>query len=462
MLTKVLIANRGEIAVRIIRTCRRLGIKTVSVYSKIDAASLHVSLADEAYCLGDEWAYLDIEKIVSVALKSRSEAVHPGYGFLSENAAFSQACRKAGLIFIGPSPEIIGVLGDKIRARNAVAKLGIPVLPGVTVSHNSKHNLYDIARQIGYPLLVKASAGGGGKGIALVKEPEELPSTIENVALLAKKFFTDDRVYLEQLIPNCSHIEFQILADSHGNVVHLGERDCSIQRKNQKLIEETPSPKLKFWQRREMSKAAVSIAKEFGYTGLGTVEFLVDLLGNFFFIEMNTRLQVEHPVTEMVSGLDLVAEQIRLACGERLGLNQNNIKLTGWAVECRINAEDPVTFLPCPGKIHRFHSPSGPWVRVDSHIYNGYEVPWAYDSLLGKIITWGKNRKEAISRMECALSEFSVEGLVTNIPFHLLVMRNRRFLSGEYTTRCARQLFSQLLREGMLEELKTFQLPQEG
>ncbi|MGB9846783.1 MAG: acetyl-CoA carboxylase biotin carboxylase subunit [Desulfotomaculales bacterium] len=459
MLTKILIANRGEIAVRIIRTCRRLGIKTVAIYSEIDAASLHVSLADEAYCLGDEWAYLDIEKIVSVALKSRSEAVHPGYGFLSENAAFSRACLEAGLIFIGPSPEIIGILGDKIRARNAVARLGIPVLPGFPVGNDNAHNLYDTARQIGYPLLVKASAGGGGRGIALVRTPEELPSTIENVALLAKKFFSDGRVYLEQLIPNCSHIEYQILADSYGNVVHLGERDCSIQRRNQKLIEETPSPKLKFWQRREMSKAAVSIVKEFGYTGLGTVEFLVDLLGNFFFIEMNTRLQVEHPVTEMVCGLDLVAEQIRLACGERLGFNQNNVKLTGWAIECRVNAEDPVTFLPCPGKIHRFHSPSGPWVRVDSHVYSGYEVPWAYDSLLGKIITWGKDRKEAVSRMECALGEFSVEGLVTNVPFHLLVMRNRRFLSGEYTTRCARRLFSQLLREGMLEELKAFQFP---
>jgi len=459
VITKLLVANRGEIAVRIIRTCKKMGIKTVAVYSEIDAASLHVLLADEACCLGEELAYLDLDKIVAAALECGAEAVHPGYGFLSENAAFSRACREAGLIFIGPSPEAVAMLGDKIKARNVVARLGVPVLPGVLVDLNDQESIYPVVQRIGYPLLVKASAGGGGKGIALVKEPGELLPTIRDVAGFAKKFFQDDRVFLEQLIPNCSHVEYQILADNYGNVVHLGERDCSIQRRNQKLIEEAPSPKLNFWQRREMSQAAVKIAKEMGYTGLGTVEFLVDLLGNFFFIEMNTRLQVEHPVTEMITGLDLVEEQIRIACGEYLGYNQNNLKFDGWAVECRINAEDPVSFLPSPGKISRFHGPAGPGVRVDSHVYSGYEVPWVYDSLLGKVITWGRNRKEAIARMECALRELVVEGVVTNIPFHLLVMRNRRFLNGEYTTRCARQLFSKLSREGIREELKSLCLP---
>ncbi len=459
MVTKLLVANRGEIAVRIIRTCKKMGIKTVAVYSEIDATSLHVLLADEAYCLGEELAYLDIERIVATALKCGADAVHPGYGFLAENAHFSRACREAGLIFIGPSPEAVAMLGDKINARSMVARLGVPVLPGAMVNFNDKEFFFTIARQIGYPLLVKASAGGGGKGIALVKQPDELLSTIRDVSSFSKKFFQDDRVYIEQLIPNCSHIEFQILADNYGNVVHLGERDCSIQRRNQKLIEEAPSPKLNFWQRREMSQAAVKIAKEMGYTGLGTVEFLVDLLGNFFFIEMNTRLQVEHPVTEMITGLDLVEEQIRIACGEYLGYHQNDLKFDGWAIECRINAEDPVTFLPSPGKISRFHSPAGPWVRMDSHVYSGYEVPWAYDSLLGKVIAWGRNRKEAISRMDYALRELVVEGVVTNVPFHLLVMRNRRFLNGEYTTRCARQLFSKLSREGILETLETLKLP---
>ncbi len=460
MISKILIATRGEIAVRIIRTCKKLGIKTVAVYSEIDSASLHVFMADESYCLGDELSYMDTDKIVSAALKSGAQAIHPGYGFLSENAGFSRACREAGLIFIGPSPEVVATLGDKIRARSTAARLGVPVLPGIeAVCEINNEKLYKAAQNIGYPLLVKASAGGGGRGISIATDPGSLFSIVEDVASLAKKYFKDNNVYLEKLIPNCSHVEIQILADSHGNVIHLGERDCSIQRRNQKLIEETPSPKLNFWQRKELCKAAVKIAKEVGYAGLGTVEFLVDSLGNFFFIEMNTRLQVEHPVTEMVASIDLVEEQIRVARGEPLGYGQGDIELKGHAIECRINAENPVTMLPCPGKVHRFHMPGGPWTRVDSHVYAGYEVPWVYDSLIAKIIVWGRNRKDAISRMEHGLKEFVIEGIHTNIPFHVLVMQNRRFMKGEYSTRCAKQLFSRIARQGLIEYPDGLKLP---
>ncbi len=447
MFKKVLIANRGEIAVRIIRACRELGLETVAVYSEADRTALHVRYADEAYLIGPapvQESYLRWERIVDVAIRAGAEAVHPGYGFLAENAAFAQACQEAGLIFVGPNPQTIRLMSDKMAARRTVKAAGVPVAPGTDYGL-SDEELIAAAERLGYPLLIKPAHGGGGKGMRIVESPQEMPRALAIARRESKAVFGDDILYLEKIVEGARHIEFQILADSFGNVIHLGERECSIQRRHQKLIEEAPSKALDEELRRRMGEAAIKVARAVGYVNAGTVEFLLDKDKNFYFIEMNCRLQVEHPVTEMVTGIDIVKEQLRIASGRRLRYGQDDVRLRGWAIECRIMAEDPYNdFLPSPGRITGLYEPSGPGVRVDSGVYEGFEVPLYYDSLIGKLIAWGETRGEAILRMRRALDEYRIVGIKTNIPFHQQIVNDTRFISGRFDTRFVEHRFSMI------------------
>jgi acetyl-CoA carboxylase biotin carboxylase subunit len=436
--SKVLIANRGEIAVRIIRACRELGIRTVAVFSQADADALHVQLADEAVCIGPPQAgqsYLKVARIISAAEITGAEAIHPGYGFLAENPQFAEVCEGCGIRFIGPPAASIQMMGDKAAARRAAAAHGVPVLPGSQHPVRDLEDAKRMARDIGYPVIIKASAGGGGKGMRVVMAPEGLESALAMAAAEAAAAFGDAAVYLERFLPDPRHVEIQILVDGNGHGVHLGERDCSIQRRHQKLLEEAPSPALSDAMRQAMGRAALSVAQAAGYRNAGTVEFLLDERGEFFFMEMNTRIQVEHPVTEMVTGLDLVKAQLRIAAGEPLPITQADVRLSGHSLECRINAEDPDRFLPSPGRVTNFRPPGGPGVRMDSHAYIGYVIPPYYDSLLGKVIAHGHDREEAIARMQRALDEMVVQGVQTTIPFHQKVLRHPGFLAGRTSTR---------------------------
>ncbi|HQJ27558.1 MAG TPA: acetyl-CoA carboxylase biotin carboxylase subunit [Thermoleophilia bacterium] len=438
MFDKVLIANRGEIAIRVIRACRELGVGTVAVYSEADADCLHVHYADEAVCIGPPSAaqsYLVMPALVQAALQTGAEAIHPGYGFLAERAEFSALCREHGIKFIGPSPESIGLMGDKATARATMTAAGVPVTPGSEGIIGNAAEAEVVARDLGVPLMVKASGGGGGKGIRIVKDLSELGSAVRQAQAEAEAAFGNGAVYVEKYIGAPRHVEIQVLADGRGHGVHLGERDCSIQRRHQKLIEEAPSPAVDADLRAEMGAAAVAAALAADYEGAGTVEFLLDRDGSFYFMEMNTRVQVEHCVTEMVSGVDIVKTGIRIAAGEGLPLRQEDIELEGHAIEFRINAEDPAQgFMPSPGVVTRWAPPGGPWVRLDSHVYQGYAVPPFYDSLLGKLIVWGRDREEALARSRWALDQFLVDGVKTVIPFHRRVLDHPLFMAGEVTT----------------------------
>jgi acetyl-CoA carboxylase biotin carboxylase subunit len=449
MFNKVLIANRGEIAVRIIRACRELGMQTVAVYSEADRQALHVRYADEAYLLGpapSRESYLRSDKIIAIAKKSGAGAVHPGYGFLAERADFSQACEDEGLAFIGPKPSSIAAMGDKAVARATVAASGVPVVPGTEGEGSlSDEQLLAVAPKVGFPLLVKATAGGGGKGMREVNSLDEMPSLLQSARREAEASFGDGNVYLEKLVEGARHIEIQILADNDGQVLHLGERECSMQRRHQKLLEESPSPFVGDDEdlRQRMGEVAVRAAQAVDYVNAGTIEFLLDKDKNFFFLEMNTRLQVEHPVTETVTGVDIVKDQIRIARGRQMRHTQEDIQLSGWAIECRINAEDPYNnFLPSTGRITHMLIPTGPGVRVDTGVYPGFEISPYYDSLISKLIVRGETRGEAILRMRRALEEYKIVGVRTNIPFHQHLMDSPRFMGGQYDTRFVEERFS--------------------
>jgi acetyl-CoA carboxylase biotin carboxylase subunit len=434
---KILIANRGEIAVRIIRACKELGIKTVAVYSDVDKDSMHTKLADESICIGpasSAQSYNNIPSILTSAEITDSEAIHPGYGFLSENPHFAEACLTSGITFIGPSPESIRLGGDKAKARQVMKRRGVPVVPGSEGAVVSEEATLKIAKKIGFPVIIKASAGGGGRGMRVVQSEEELDKLYFMAQREALTAFGNGELYVEKYIPEMRHIEVQIIADTRGNVLHLGERDCSIQRRHQKLIEESPSPIATEKFRKKIGEYAVKAARAIKYKNAGTVEFIVDSEGNIYFMEMNTRLQVEHPVTEYVSGIDIVKEQIKVAAGFPLEWKQTQIKLAGHAIECRINAEDPERFIPCPGKITFMSLPGGPGVRVDTAAYNGCVIPSHYDSLVAKLIVHGRDRAEAISRMKRALDEFIIEGIKTTIPFHKRVLNDPDFYNGTFTT----------------------------
>ncbi|AOY84239.1 acetyl-CoA carboxylase biotin carboxylase subunit [Moorena producens JHB] len=436
--SKILIANRGEIALRIIRTCEEMGIPTVAVHSTIDQHALNVQLADEAVCIGDppsSKSYLNIPNIISAALTRNATAIHPGYGFLSENARFAEICADHQISFIGPTPEAIRAMGDKSTAKETMQRAGVPTVPGSDGLVSSEQEAHAIARQIGYPVMIKATAGGGGRGMRLVQEDSQLIKLFQAAQGEAQAAFGNGGVYIEKFIQRPRHIEIQILADSHGNAIHLGERDCSIQRRHQKLLEEAPSPVLDPELRAKMGNAAVMAAKSINYVGVGTVEFLLDASGEFYFMEMNTRIQVEHPVTEMITGLDLIAEQIKIAQGEELSLTQDQVTLKGHAIECRINAEDPDHgFRPQPGRISAYLPPGGPWVRMDSHVYPDYEIPPYYDSLIGKLIVWGPTRDAAIQRMKRALRECAITGVSTTLTFHQKILETPAFLEGQVYT----------------------------
>lgn len=435
---KILIANRGEIAVRIIRACRELGIETVTVFSDADTDSMHVRLADEAVCIGPanpQLSYLNIPAILSAAEITDSEAVHPGYGFLSENAQFADACVKSGIAFIGPTPENIRSGGNKSKARQLLKKKGVPVVPGSDGIVKSVDAALKLAKKIGFPVILKASSGGGGRGMRIVEHQDELENAYNTAQRESQTAFGSDDLYLEKYIPEMRHIEVQILADNYGNVIHLGERDCSIQRRHQKLIEESPSPGINPRFRKKICDHAVKAAKAFKYRNAGTIEFIVDMSNNVYFMEINTRVQVEHPVTEAITGFDIIKEQILLAAGSKLDFKQNSVKFAGHAIECRINAEDPKSFVPSPGKINFFYQPGGPGVRVDTAAYSGWTVPSSYDSLIAKLIVKGKDRAEAIQRMRRALSEFLVAGIKTSIPFQQRVLDTEDFSEGEISTR---------------------------
>ncbi len=437
MFRKILIANRGEIALRIIRACRELGIETVAIHSDVDVRSLHVQHADESICVGpapSAQSYLSVSSILSACEITDAEAVHPGYGFLAENPEFADICESSGITFIGPSSDNIRLMGNKAEARKTMRNAGLPVIPGSDGVVETEKEAVKVARQIGFPVMIKASSGGGGKGMRVVHTEASLPHLFSMARAEAAASFHDASVYIERYIEKPRHIEVQVLADDAGHVVHLGERDCSIQRRHQKLIEESPSPSLDPETRRKIGEAAVHATQAVGYKSAGTVEFILDEDGTFYFMEMNTRIQVEHSVTEMVTGVDLIKEQIRIASGEGLQFKQEDIHLAGHAIECRINAEDPETFAPCPGKIGAFIPPGGPNVRVDTALYSGYHVPAHYDSLLAKLIVRGGNRDEAIAIMKRALDEFVIQGIRTTIPFHRKVMRTPEFLSGEFYT----------------------------
>lgn len=444
--SKILIANRGEIALRILRTCEEMGIATVAVHSTVDRTALHVQLADEAVCIGEpssSKSYLNIPNIIAAALTRNATAIHPGYGFLAENARFAEICADHDIAFIGPTPHAMRSMGDKSTAKETMQRVGVPTVPGSDGLLSDEKEALELARKIGYPVIIKATAGGGGRGMRLVREDSELPKLFAAAQGEAEAAFGNPGVYLEKFIERPRHIEIQILADNYGNVIYLGERDCSIQRRHQKLLEEAPSSFITPKLRQKMGTAAVKAAKSINYTGAGTVEFLVDQSGNFYFMEMNTRIQVEHPVTEMITGLDLIAEQIRIAQGEKLSLTQNQVILQGHSIECRINAEDPEhNFRPHPGRISGYLPPGGNGVRIDSHVYTDYEIPPYYDSLIGKLIVWGPDRPTAILRMKRALREFAITGVPTTIGFHQKILENPEFIRGEIYTNFVEKMMS--------------------
>ena len=445
MFSKILVANRGEIAVRVIRACKELGIRTVAIYSEADEAALHVRLADEAVCVGpasSARSYLNIPNIMSAALLTGAESIHPGYGYLAERARFAEICEDHGIEFIGPKPWTIEIMGDKAAAKKAMEAAGVPVITGSDGPVESDNEALRVAREIGYPVIVKAATGGGGKGMRVVHCQEDFLRALNLARAEADAAFGNGEVYIEKFIDKPRHVEIQIAADRHGNVVHLGERECSLQRRQQKILEEAPCIALTPKLRQAMGEAAVAGAKAVEYVNTGTVEFLVDQDGQFYFMEMNTRIQVEHPVTEMITGIDLVKEQLRIAAGERLSFSQDDVTLRGHAIECRINAENPEAgFIPSPGVISAYHAPGGMGVRVDSSIYPGWEVSPFYDPMIAKIIAWGRNREEAIARMEAALSEMVIEGIATSIPFHLELLRDEGFRSGKFHTKYIEEEF---------------------
>ncbi|MFZ1398629.1 MAG: acetyl-CoA carboxylase biotin carboxylase subunit, partial [Candidatus Promineifilaceae bacterium] len=449
---KLLIANRGEIAMRILRACHELGISTVAVFSDADRHALHVRYATEAYHIGPSPArdsYLRMDKIIEIAKLSGAEAIHPGYGFLSERAEFAQMCVDNGIVFVGPPPEAIRIMGDKQTARDTAVAAGVPIVPGA--SAGTDEELIEAAKNVGFPLLVKASAGGGGKGMRPVHKSVDLPDALAAARREAKAAFGDDTVYLERLIENGRHIEIQVLADMHGNVIHLGERECSLQRRHQKVIEESPSFVVDEELRQRMGEIAVAAAKAVDYVSAGTIEFLLDRDKNFYFLEMNTRVQVEHPITELVTGVDIVQEQLRIARGRRLRFKQEDIKMKGWAIECRINAEDPYNnYLPSTGMITVSRLPTGPGVRVDTGVFPGYEITPYYDSMISKLICYGETRGEAILRMRRALEEYRIMGVKTNIPFHQHMMDSHRFLTGQFDTHFVEERFKMSDREAPL------------
>ena len=445
MFSKILIANRGEVALRVIRACKELGIRTVAVYSQPDINSLHVKFADEAICIGSAAAansYLNIPSIISAAEITDVEAIHPGYGFLAEDAHFAEICDSCKIKFIGPTPQNIRLMGDKMAAKDSAKKAGVPTIPGSKAVVKTKEEALKVAKEMRYPVIVKAAAGGGGKGMRVCHNDVRLISALLTAQREAEAAFGNPDVYIEKYIEKPRHVEIQILGDKYGHVIHLGERDCTIQRRHQKLIEETPSPALDSKLRKKMSEAAVKCAKSIGYVNAGTVEFLLDEDGSYYFMEMNTRIQVEHPITEAVTGIDLVKEQMRIACGEKIDHKQDDIKFNGCAIECRINAEDPDNdFMPSPGKILTFNAPGGRGVRLDTHVYQGYEISPYYDSMIGKLIVHGKDRTEAISICKRALEEFVVEPIKTTIPFHKRVMASSAFIRGRFSTDFVERLF---------------------
>ncbi|MGI9861196.1 acetyl-CoA carboxylase biotin carboxylase subunit [Moorella naiadis] len=447
MFKRVLVANRGEIAVRIIRACRELDIETVAVYSEADRGALHTRLADKAVCIGPAPAnrsYLHIPSIIAAAQMSGADAIHPGYGFLAENPYFAEMCATSGITFIGPSPRAMQLMGDKATARSTMIAAGVPVVPGSAGVIKDLDQALATAREIGYPVLIKASAGGGGRGMRVAQGPRELRQAVQTAQREAEAAFGDSQVYLEKYIEEPRHIEFQIIGDGEGQIIHLGERDCSLQRRNQKILEEAPSVALTPELRQEMGELALKAARAADYYSTGTVEFLLDKYGRYYFIEMNTRIQVEHPVTEAITGIDLVQEQIKVAAGAPLGLRQEDIQIRGHALECRINAEDPAyNFRPAPGRIERYHAPGGFGIRVESAVYNGYTISPYYDSLIAKVIAWAPEREMAINRMSGALKEMVIEGVPTTIPFHLQIMGNAFFRRGEiYTNFIQRRLMA--------------------
>ncbi|MEG0774032.1 acetyl-CoA carboxylase biotin carboxylase subunit [Clostridium sp.] len=438
MFKKILIANRGEIAVRIIRACREMGIQTVAIYSEADRDALHTQLADEAVCVGpapSRESYLNEKNILSATILKGAEAIHPGFGFLSENPKFAKMCEECNINFIGPSSDNIENMGNKSRAKEIMIEAKVPVVPGSKGIVKDEKEAVKVANSIGFPIMIKASAGGGGKGIRIVRDPKDVIKEFNTAKSEAKVSFNDDSMYIEKFVEKPRHIEIQLLGDSHGNVVYLGERECSVQRRNQKVLEEAPSVVLTEKLRKEMGETAVRAAKAIGYKNAGTIEFLVDKDLNFYFMEMNTRIQVEHPVTEMITGIDLIKEQIRVAYGEALSFKQEDIVLRGHAIECRINAENPYkNFMPSPGEIKSLLIPGGNGVRLDSGVYQGYKIPSVYDSMVGKLIVHGKDRDEAINKMKRALSEFIIEGIHTNIDLHLEILSNEKFISGDFDT----------------------------
>ena len=438
MLNKVLIANRGEIAVRIIRACREMNIKTVAIYSDIDKDSLHTKLADEAICVGSAApakSYLNVKNILEAANVTGADGIHPGFGFLSENAKFAKMCTESNIKFIGPSAEVINLMGNKTNAKQLMKDAGVPTVPGSDGKLNSLEEAKKVAKKVGYPVMLKASSGGGGKGIRLCNNEEELTNFYDIVKQEAKVSFNDDELYLEKCIVNPRHVEIQILADEYGNCIHLGERDCSLQRNNQKVLEESPSTVLDDTLRRKMGEAAIKAVKAAGYSNAGTIEFLVDKDKNFYFMEMNTRIQVEHPVTEWVTGVDIVKEQLKIASGEKLEYKQKDITFTGHSIECRINAENPYkNFRPSPGEIKELNLPGGNGVRIDTAVYTGYKIPPVYDSMIAKLIVHGKDRDEAIAKMKRALDECVIDGIDTNIDFLYKILENKNFQSGNFDT----------------------------
>lgn len=454
MFKKVLIANRGEIAIRIIRACKELGISTVAVYSQADANSLHVSLADEAYCIGPNQSaksYLHIPALISVALTTGADAIHPGYGFLSERADFVDICEEHHIKFIGPSSSAMRKMGDKATARETMEANGVPITPGLGIVDDTD-TIREFVKEVGYPIIIKATAGGGGKGMRIVRKDEELDDSFNLCRQEAQNSFANPDVYVEKFVENPRHIEVQILADSYGNVIHLGERDCSVQRRNQKLLEEAPSSAISEDIRQKMGEAAISAAKSINYEGTGTIEFLLDESDpknkKFYFMEMNTRVQVEHCVTEMISNIDIVKEQIRVAQGEKLSYSQKDVNLMGHAIECRINAEDfEKCFMPCPGEIEGYIAPGGFGTRVDSHVYTGYKIPPYYDSLVGKVICWGRDREEARKRMLRALDDYIITGVKTTIGFHKKILNNPNFISGDFNTSFIEKNYPEVLKK---------------
>ena len=438
MIRKILIANRGEIAVRIIRACREMGIATVAVYSEADKNALHVKLADQAVCIGpapSQKSYLNVKAILEACCLTGADSIHPGYGFLSENVSFAKMCSEMGINYIGPSYELIELMGNKSKAKETMKKAGVPVVEGSEGNVESLQGAKDIANKIGYPVIIKAVSGGGGKGIRIANSEEELIRYYDVIRAEAKSAFNDDSIYIEKYIKNPRHIEIQVIADKHGNVAHLGDRDCTVQRKNQKMLEESPSDYIDEKLRQKMEKVSVKAIEKIGYTNAGTIEYLVDKEGNFYFMEMNTRLQVEHPVTELVTGVDLVKEQINIASGKKLSKEVMNLHIKGHSIECRINAENPdKNFMPCPGKITGLHIPGGNGIRVDSAIYQDYIIPPNYDSMIAKLIVHGKDREECINKMKSALGEFVIEGVTTNIDFLYKILENPEFIKNDYDT----------------------------